>query len=85
MGRIRQCVKDVLHIANESEDFEQAKRRIQQLFVEERRRERLAVAQRVRDQLGQRYSDERADARVCLDRVLNWLDSEHLMGRRQAG
>jgi hypothetical protein len=24
MGRIRQCVKDVRHIANESEDLEQA-------------------------------------------------------------
>ena len=85
MGSIRQCVKDVLHIANESEDFEQAKRRIQQLFVEGRRREHLAVAQRVRDQLSRTCSDERADARICLDRVLNWLDSEHLTGLRQAG
>jgi hypothetical protein len=57
MGSIRQCVKDVLHIANESEDFEQAKRRIQQLFVEGRRREHLAVAQRVRDQLSRTYGD----------------------------
>jgi hypothetical protein len=85
MGRIRQCVEDVLHIANESEDFEQAKRRVQQLFVEERGREHLAVAQRVRDQLDWTYGDERADARACLDRVLNWLDSEHLAGRRHAG
>jgi hypothetical protein len=85
MGRIRQCVKDVLHIVNESEDSEQAKRRIQQLFVEERHRDHLAVAQRVRDQLSRIYSDECADAQVCLDRVLNWLDSEHLTGRRHAG
>jgi hypothetical protein len=84
MGKIRQCVKDVHHIINESEDFEQAKRRIRQLLVEERRRESLAVAQRVRDQLSRIYDDEPADARVCLDQVLSWLDSEHLTGRRHA-
>jgi hypothetical protein len=85
MGRIRQCAKDVLHIVNEFEDAEQAKRRIQRLFVEERCRDHRAVAQRVRDQLSRTYSDECADAQVCLDRVLNWLDSEHLTGGRQVG
>ena len=34
MGRIQQCVKDVLLIANQTEDFGQAKTRIEQLFVE---------------------------------------------------
>ena len=33
MGRIQQCVGDVLHIANKTEDFGQAKKRIEQLFV----------------------------------------------------
>ena len=31
MGRIQQCVKDVLYIANKSEDFGQARKRIEQL------------------------------------------------------
>jgi hypothetical protein len=34
MGGIQQCVKDVLRIAYETEDFSQAKARIEQLFVE---------------------------------------------------
>ena len=34
MGRIQPCVKDVLHIAYKTEDFSQAKARIEQLFVE---------------------------------------------------
>ena len=34
MWAIQQCVKDVLRIAYESEDFGQAKARIEQLFVE---------------------------------------------------
>jgi hypothetical protein len=33
MGRIQECVRDVLHIAGETEDFGQAKKRIEQLFV----------------------------------------------------
>ena len=33
MGRIQQCVKDVVSIANKTEDFGQAKARIEQLFV----------------------------------------------------
>jgi hypothetical protein len=77
MGRIRQCVKDVLHIANESEDFDQAKERIEQLVVEGQRREDLAVVQRVRDHLGRAYGEVPADAQVCLDRVLDWLDREY--------
>ena len=34
MGGMRQCVKDVLHIAHELEDFDQAKKRIERFFVE---------------------------------------------------
>lgn len=87
MGGMRQCVKDVLHIAHELEDFDQAKKRIERFFVEFKAQHRgqLGVAQRVRDQLGEAYSDEPADAQVCLNRILDWLDREHLTGRRRAG
>jgi hypothetical protein len=59
MGRIQQCVKDVLRIANKTEDFSQAKGRIEQLFVlaKASHRGHLAVAQRVRDQLSRAYDD----------------------------
>ena len=64
MGRIQHCVKDVLLIANQTEDFGQAKTRIEQLFVESKAAHRghLAVAQRVRDQLGGAYNDVPTDA-----------------------
>jgi len=32
MGRIQPCVRDVLYIANKTEDFGQARKRIEQLF-----------------------------------------------------
>jgi hypothetical protein len=32
MGRIQQCVRGVLYIANKTEDFGQARKRIEQLF-----------------------------------------------------
>jgi hypothetical protein len=53
MGRILQCVRDVLYIANKTEDFGQAKKRIEQLFDVSKAQHRghLAVAQRVRDQI----------------------------------
>jgi hypothetical protein len=80
MGRIQQCVKDVLLIANQTEDFGQAKTRIERLFVESKAAHRghLAVAQRVRDQLGGAYNDVPTDAQPCLSQVLEWLDREHL-------
>lgn len=80
MGRIQQCVKDVLYIANHSESSDQAKKRIEQLLAESKAQHRghLAVVQRVRDQLYRAYNDAPADAQVCLDRVLDWLDREHL-------
>jgi hypothetical protein len=86
MGRIQQCVKDVLHIANHSEDCGQAKKRIEQLFVESKAQHRrhLAVAQRVRDQINLAYNDGPQDAQPRLERVLEWLDREHLMRSRQA-
>ena len=86
MGGIQQCVKDVVSIANKAEDFGQAKARIEQLFVVSKAQHRghLAVAQRVRDQINWAYSDVPLDAQPCLDRVLEWLDREHLMRRHQA-
>jgi len=80
VGRIQQCVRDVLAIANKTEDLNQAKERIEQLFVASKRQHRghLAVAQRVRDQINQAYNDVLLDARPCVDRLLEWLDREHL-------
>jgi hypothetical protein len=86
MGRIQQCVGDVLNIANKTEDFSQAKKRIEQLFVvsEAQHRGHLAVAQRVRDQINRAYDDVPSNARPSLDRVFEWLDREHLQQRQQA-
>ena len=80
MGRIQQCVRDVLAIANKTEDFGQAKMRIEQFFVGSKGQHRgyLAVAQRVRDQINQAYNDVALDAQPCVDSVLEWLDREHL-------
>jgi hypothetical protein len=80
MGRIQQCVKDVLCIANQTKDFSQAKERIEQLFVVAKASHRghLAVAQRVRDHLSRAYDDIPLDAQRYIDRVLEWLDREHL-------
>jgi hypothetical protein len=80
MGRIQQCVRDVLAIAHNTEDFGQAKKRIEQLFVASNGQHRghLAVAQRVRDQINQAYNDVLLDAQPCVGRVLEWLDREHL-------
>jgi hypothetical protein len=86
MGRIQQCVKDVLRIAYETEDFSQAKARIEQLFVEAKagHRGHRAVAQRIRDQIDRAYNDVPLASLPCLDRVLEWLDRDHLRQRRQA-
>ena len=86
MGRIQQCVKDVLSIANKTEDFGQAKARVEQLFVVSKAQHRghLAVAQRVRDQINGAYNDVPLDAQPCLDQVPEWLDREHLPQRQQA-
>jgi hypothetical protein len=87
MGRIQQCVRDVLHIANKTEDFGQAKEHIEQLFAVSKalHRGHLAIAQRVRDQINEAYEDVPADAQRCLGRVLAWLDHEHLQQRQHAG
>jgi hypothetical protein len=76
MGRIQQGVRDVLHIADKTEDFGQAKERIERLFAvsETLHRGHLAIAQRVRDQINEAYEDVPTDTRRRLDRVLAWLD-----------
>jgi hypothetical protein len=75
MGRIAECVKDVRRIANQSEDLEEAKNRIEQLFSQSRAQHRghRAVAQRVRDQLNQAYNDTPIDAQAYIEKVLDWL------------
>jgi hypothetical protein len=86
MGRIQQCVRDVLDTADKTEDFSQAKKRIEQLFVVSKAQHRghLAVAQRVRDQIIQAYEGVSADAQPCLELVLEWLDREYLLQRQYA-
>jgi len=86
MGGIQQCAKDVVFIANKTEDFDQAKARVEQLFVvsKAQRRGHLAFAQRVRDQINRAYDDVPLDAQPCLDRVIEWLDRDHLRQRPQA-
>ena len=70
----------MLAIANKTEDFGQAKMRIEQFFVGSKGQHRgyLAVAQRVRDQINHAYNDVLPDAQPCVDRVLEWLDRERL-------
>ena len=79
-------MKDVVSIANKAEDFGQAKARIEQLFVVSKGQHRghLAVAQRVRDQISLAYHDVPLDAKPRLDRVIEWLDRDHLRRRAQA-
>ncbi len=76
----------MLHIANKTEDFSQAKKRIEQLVVASKSQHRghLAVAQRVRDQINRANDDAPSNAQPCLERVLEWLDREHLQQRQQA-
>ena len=85
MGRIQQCVRDVLYIATKSEDFGEARKRIEQLFVVSKAQHRghLAVAQRVRDQINRAYNDVPLGAQPCLDEVIKWLDRDYLRQRRQ--
>jgi hypothetical protein len=82
MGRITQCVKDVIAIAKRSQDFGRAQRCIEQLFAESKAAHRghAAVAQRVKDQIEQAYSQVPVAAQQCLNQVLDWLDRDH-MGR----
>ena len=83
MDKIAQCVMEVRRIANRSHDVEQAKQRIGQLFSQMKAQPRghRAVAQRVRDQLNRSYDDAPLDAQVCIVKVLDWLDREHLARR----
>jgi hypothetical protein len=93
MDMIAECVRDVVRIANFSEDigqtansFPETKKRIERLFSENKAQHHghRAVAQRVRDQLDQAYGDQPMDAKECIDKVIGWLDEEHLERRRLA-
>jgi hypothetical protein len=78
MGKIKQCVSDVLHIAYGTGDVDQAKTRVEELLLETKTKHRgqLAALQRVRDHLNEAYDDQPADSQVCLDNVLDWLNRE---------
>jgi hypothetical protein len=84
MARIVDCVQEVGLIANRSQNFDQAKQRIEQLFFQAKgqRRGQLAVAQRVRDQLNRTRDDTPVDAQLFIDRLIDWLDREYLARRR---
>jgi hypothetical protein len=75
MGRIQQCIRDVLYIANKTEDFGQAKK----FFVVSKAQHRghLAVAQRVRDQINRAYDDIPLNAQPCArmvrSRTFGWV------------
>ncbi len=73
-------MKDVRRIVNRSQDVGQAKQCIEQLSFQTNAAHRghTAVAQRIRDQLNQAYDDTPLDAQICIDKVLDWLDREHL-------
>jgi hypothetical protein len=84
MARIAECVQEVRLIANRSQDFDQAKQCIEQLFAQAKaqRRGQLAVAQRVRDQLNRPRDDTPIDTQLLIDRLIDWLDREYLARRR---
>ena len=77
---IEACVIDVVAIAQQSHDFDQAKKRVEQLFADSQRliTKHFAVAQRVRDQLVRLHNDASGNCKQCLDQVIEWLDHDHL-------
>jgi len=93
MDMIAECVRDVVRIANfqkisvrPANSFPETKKRIERLLSENKTQHHghRAVAQRVRDQLDQAYGDQPMDAKECIDKVIGWLDEEHLERRRLA-
>jgi hypothetical protein len=91
ISTIEACVIDVVAIAQQSQDFDQAKKRIEQLFADSQGliAKHFAIAQRVRDQLVRPSNDASGNCKQCLDQVMQWLDRDHLAGhqviRRSAG
>jgi hypothetical protein len=80
MGTIAECVQEVRLIANRSQDFDQAKQCMEQLFsrAKAQRRGQLGIAQRVRDQLNRNRDDTPIDAQLCIDKLIDWLEREYL-------
>jgi hypothetical protein len=67
-------------MANRSPNLGQAKQCIEQLFFQAKaqHRGRLAVAQRVRDQLNRTRDDTPIDAKLFIDKLIDWLDRDYL-------
>jgi hypothetical protein len=80
MGQIEACVGDVVAIAQQSQDFDLAKKRIEQLFADSQSliAKHFATAQRVWDQLMYASKDANGNCKQCLDQVMEWLHHDHL-------
>jgi hypothetical protein len=75
---IQQCVSDVVAIANEPRDHEQAKARIKEL-LDNVLGQHFSVAQKLRDQLRVVCNDvENLSAKAFLDELIEWLAAKHL-------
>lgn len=81
-SHIEACVVDVVGIAQQSQDFDQAKKRIEQLFADSQCliAKHFATAQRIRDQLVGPTNSASGNCKQCLDQVMRWLDRDHLAG-----
>jgi hypothetical protein len=80
ISTIETCVIDVVTIAQQSQDFDQAKKRIEQLFADTQHLigKHFAIAQRVRDQLVKPDNEASGNCKRFLDQVMEWLDRDHL-------
>jgi hypothetical protein len=78
--QIEACVIDVVQIAQQSQDFDQAMKRIERLFADSQclTARHFALAQRVRDQLVRPKNEASGNCKICLDQVIGWLDHDHL-------
>lgn len=79
-SQIEACVIDVVQIAQQSQDLDQARKRIERLFADSQRltTRYFAVAQRVRDQLVRPKNEASGKCKLCLDEIIEWLDHDHL-------
>jgi hypothetical protein len=87
MGQIEACVVEVIGIAQQLQDVDLAKRRIERLFDEAQGlvAKHFATAQRVWDQLMRASKDANGDCKQCLDQVMEWLHHDHLAAHRRTG
>ena len=86
MGGIQQCVKDVLRIATRPK-ISVRPRRASSNCSSKLKQDIAGIARwrnEFRDQIDRAYNDVPLASLPCLDRVLEWLDRDHLRQRRQA-